>query len=305
MLEKSNLKPLFVLVLAIGFIFLAQGLIWAWNSPTAVPPSDNINTPLNTTNVSQYKIGDLQIGGLFRVYTNAIFDGILGVGVSNPQVKVEVDGLVKISDSSRQAAGLIKYIPDSKEFCGYNGAEWKSLTGKNDCYTYEWRTSLGACNCNTGVQPQSVWCERIEDGANMGGACDVYPGCECSTKPPTSLSCATHECSGGAQKCEGGRIYTCGNCDGDPCNDWCAGAVCDYGCAADGINCAYCVPNQPFGCQNFSPGRAFVCNSSGTGVNVVDCDQFCILFPQYCTGTDKCTSGPDPTTNTQCSSFPH
>ncbi|MFH1326288.1 MAG: hypothetical protein ABIH48_02360, partial [Candidatus Falkowbacteria bacterium] len=51
----------FILVIIIGVIFLANGLILA--VPTCDPPDCNVSTPINVSNITQTKDGNLGLKG--------------------------------------------------------------------------------------------------------------------------------------------------------------------------------------------------------------------------------------------------
>ncbi|MBI4837450.1 MAG: hypothetical protein HY813_03560 [Candidatus Portnoybacteria bacterium] len=66
-------------------IILVAGIAYAvWTEPTAIPPGDNVDAPINIGTTSQYKSGALGIGGALRGYSNAIFDGNVGIGTTTP-----------------------------------------------------------------------------------------------------------------------------------------------------------------------------------------------------------------------------
>ena len=72
---KKTITQLSILTIVISCIFLANGLILAWTSPGSNPPDGNVDAPLNIGSDSQYKLGALGVEGIFRGYSNAIFDG--------------------------------------------------------------------------------------------------------------------------------------------------------------------------------------------------------------------------------------
>ncbi len=54
-------------------------------------------------------------------------DGRVGVGTNTPEAKLDVNGGVKVGNSSATAPGTIRWT--GTDFEGYNGTEWVSLTG--------------------------------------------------------------------------------------------------------------------------------------------------------------------------------
>ena len=60
-------------------------------------------------------------------------NGEVGIGITNPKARLDVNGYVKLGSSDTSgdatpAAGMIKYNSVSSEFEGYNGAVWQSFT---------------------------------------------------------------------------------------------------------------------------------------------------------------------------------
>ncbi|MFH1781433.1 MAG: hypothetical protein ABH835_02360 [Patescibacteria group bacterium] len=132
-MSKKIITQFSIVVLILGSIFLANGLILAWNTPTAVAPGNNIATPLNISATGQSKAGGLIVNtggaevGLF------IQQGRVGIKTSDPQAKLDINGGIKIGDTDQLVEGAIKYIPSLNDFCGYNGSSWVSLTGNTNC----------------------------------------------------------------------------------------------------------------------------------------------------------------------------
>ena len=93
---KKTIIDLSIIAVIIGSVFIANGIILAWTSPSASPPDGNVAAPLNVGSDSQYKSGALGIGGVFRGYSNAIFDGNLGIGTADISngLKLDVEGKV-------------------------------------------------------------------------------------------------------------------------------------------------------------------------------------------------------------------
>ena len=68
------------LVLSVGISYVS-----AWTAPTVTPPNGNVAAPVNISNTAQYKSGALGVGGLIRGYSDAIFDGKVGIGTASPE----------------------------------------------------------------------------------------------------------------------------------------------------------------------------------------------------------------------------
>jgi hypothetical protein len=59
--------------------------------------------------------------------------GNIGIGTTTPTQLLEVNGAIKISDANATpSAGTIRYNPANKDFEGFDGTIWKSLTANNN-----------------------------------------------------------------------------------------------------------------------------------------------------------------------------
>ena len=76
---------------------VATTIVLAWTEPSQAPTGGNAPAPLNVSSASQYKSGALGIGGLLRGYSNAIFDGNVGIGTASPSQKLHVAGNARIT----------------------------------------------------------------------------------------------------------------------------------------------------------------------------------------------------------------
>lgn len=83
-----------VFVLSIATVcFSSAAHAQTWSAPSQTPPNGNAYTPINVSNTSQTKTGVLYIYGL-RSYVDGIFDGKVGVGMTSPSYKLDVNGNV-------------------------------------------------------------------------------------------------------------------------------------------------------------------------------------------------------------------
>lgn len=85
-------------------------------------------------------------------------DGNTGVGTSNPQEKLDVNGGLKIGTTSGTNAGTIRWT--GTDFEGYNGSSWKSFTSLGDA-RFEYFSGF---QLNSGQS----YCEVAIEGANPG-----------------------------------------------------------------------------------------------------------------------------------------
>lgn len=91
---KNITQALKVITLALIFSF-GISYVYAWVAPSTTPPGGNASAPINVSTAAQYKGGAFGVGGLLRGYSDAIFDGNVGVGTSTPTTKLEVNGTIK------------------------------------------------------------------------------------------------------------------------------------------------------------------------------------------------------------------
>lgn len=64
-----------ITVIVIGSIFLANGLILAWEPPGSSPPANNVQAPLNISSDPQFKSGALGLGGILVGYSGLKISG--------------------------------------------------------------------------------------------------------------------------------------------------------------------------------------------------------------------------------------
>ncbi len=90
-----------VICFAVGFYVIA------WTEPTAVPPGGNVAAPINVGLISQVKQGALGVGGVFRAFSNAIFDGNVGIGTTAPGARLDVQGDIKVGGVTIRGDGSV------------------------------------------------------------------------------------------------------------------------------------------------------------------------------------------------------
>jgi len=131
---------------------IATFFIYAWTEPTQSPPQGNVPAPINVGAGTQYKSGALGIGGVFRGYSNAIFDGNVGIGTTAPNRKLElvsdVSGLSFEAGTGSPNSGVIRF--------GDNTG-WKLHFGRS-------RNSVGGA-LNSGTAGVLM---TIQDNGNVG-----------------------------------------------------------------------------------------------------------------------------------------
>lgn len=113
-----------ILALGIDFAFAA------WTAPTAAPPGNNANAPLNVSSVAQNKAGALTLGGALIVNNSARVDGALYVGtevdnnykfhvfqdaISSASLKVNASVIAETSSVSNNSSNrLVSLLGEAK-----------------------------------------------------------------------------------------------------------------------------------------------------------------------------------------------
>ncbi len=76
----------------VASLFLAGFVAYAWTEPAGAPPAGNVDAPINVGTAPQAKSGPLLIGGIFQAFSDAIFNGKVGIGTTDPQGLLDVGG---------------------------------------------------------------------------------------------------------------------------------------------------------------------------------------------------------------------
>ncbi len=92
--------------------------------------------PLTFSNGLQRSANSVGLGGSMTTNTviaNAGFNliisgaGRMGIGVGNPQVKLDVDGALRLGGAATATSGVIRW--SGTDFEGHDGTQWRSFTG--------------------------------------------------------------------------------------------------------------------------------------------------------------------------------
>jgi len=108
-----------VRIIAVALILsLGTSVAFAWTGPTATPPSSNISAPVNIGSTSQIKTGGLWVNSL-GTDAGLTVGGKLGIGVTAPTEKLEVNGNVKLSNGTgAYGAGRVQVL-STGDIIGY------------------------------------------------------------------------------------------------------------------------------------------------------------------------------------------
>ncbi len=149
---------------------LVAAIIWAWDEPISPPPGDNVLAPINISGDSQYKSGALGIGGVFRSYSNAIFDGDVGIGTPAPVGKLNIVELDAGPNSAGDGASLVLGDPTGQHL-ELDSDEIHSMSGDDAALLY---LNVGGGNVRLGADPVSPM-----DAATKGYVDSQVGGVEC------------------------------------------------------------------------------------------------------------------------------
>ncbi len=123
-------------------------------------------------------------------------DGNVGIGTTDLEAKLEVNGAIKIGDMTVTEAkkGMIRYISALDDFCGYDDTEWISLTGKSSCIVCtvsSWAPSTNSvCSGTTFTQTSNCSTTRSATGTkNCSPICDNNGICDAVSGDETNANC--------------------------------------------------------------------------------------------------------------------
>lgn len=149
-MSTLSTKQLFVLAFVAFCALLFTSLVYAWTGPTAAPPSNNVDAPINVGTASQIKEGVIGVDGL-AVFGTTYIQTKLGINDDTPVVALDVAGTVRLGNGGEvcQAVteGAVRYNTTSNQIEVCNGTSWGGLGGTkylNITFSDASKTSTGS-----------------------------------------------------------------------------------------------------------------------------------------------------------------
>jgi len=93
---SQKIRFFYTLPVIIISALIVVAIIYAWTEPNQPPPEGNVPAPINVGTTTQYKAGALGIGGILRAYSYFFVDERIGIGTTNPQAVLDVEGDIRI-----------------------------------------------------------------------------------------------------------------------------------------------------------------------------------------------------------------
>ncbi|MDO9399083.1 MAG: hypothetical protein Q7T79_00125, partial [bacterium] len=62
---KQSIYFCLAVIITLGISISTQALLANWINPTAIPPDNNLSKPINVSEVTQFKLGNLGVGANF------------------------------------------------------------------------------------------------------------------------------------------------------------------------------------------------------------------------------------------------
>jgi len=174
-LSPKKLLNSTVLGLTLG-VSLAAYAVFAFDPPTATPPGDNVDAPLNTGPVTQIKTGELRVGS-FVVLGGTLLNGItqingnVGIGMPASGNKLDVAGDVRWSGTLQ--GGLVPWENlTAKPSTATRWPSWGEVTSKPAVLTSESDPQVQTVNSGQwcrGDASGNVQCDQAPPAPGGGG----------------------------------------------------------------------------------------------------------------------------------------
>ena len=160
-LKESVKVAVIALVITLGVTYAYA----AWTGPTATPPNNNTNAPINVGAVDQIKNAGLGVNSL-AVFGNGVFSEYMKVGTTTATCNTSINGALRFDTNSGSNCLQLCIDPN-----------WKDVV----CPQYKWvyvgqeskLTHLGSCYQNI---HHTITCGSTWDGNYLYGDRDSPPG---------------------------------------------------------------------------------------------------------------------------------
>ncbi len=203
-----------MLQVSLGALFMVSGGTFAaLNSDIQLPPTGNAGDIITVEYWNQLINGTKEVDERTREITNK--DGKTAIGGVNkddasyqePQETLDVRGAIKIQNTASENSGTIRFDEIAKDFEGYTGDEWKSLTkgdgtgAGGDCSLVDsgisFSTGVATASCSSG----SISYSSVEWQGKDG----YFPSLGIrSTQTSASINCLGNACKLHLICCAGG-----------------------------------------------------------------------------------------------------
>jgi len=180
---KTTITKLSIIAIIIGSVFIANGLILAWTSPSASPPGSNVSAPLNVGSTAQTKAGSLRSSSdirapifydqnntgyytnpasnswLYRLYSYDIRADIF-YDRNNTSYYVNPAGTSKLKTINLGGVSRSSWPGGAYQFGGAYTMKWR--TGSySRLVCYGRNPATGACSCPSGFTKIQVSYDTI------------------------------------------------------------------------------------------------------------------------------------------------
>lgn len=214
----------------------------AWTEPTSAPPAGNVAAPITTGSSSQYKNAGLAVNGVFRSYSNGIFDGNVGIGTTSPTKKLDVIGTAKANEFCLGASCITSWPSGSGGGITYEDDPQVGVLAAGG-----WCNSDGSrVNCTGSAPTAGITSESDPQvGTLTNGKWCTSDGLKvnCSSAAPSGGVSASTTVSGSSAAGAVWTIITTASCPSGYLLSGCSGYYSGY-CNGD-VNCGFlgAVPN--------------------------------------------------------------
>ncbi len=196
-LKQDFAQAIKIIVIAV-VLSLSLGVVQAWVGPTEAPTGGNVEIPVNIMAANQIKSGSLWAGGLLSSAGGYFADNV-GVGVTSPTQKLEVDGDTIVTGNITVSDVYITSI-------GKWASEIFPVYLVNDQHTVDQCSTIGTVYTSGGVKFCRIAGSSCPGSWTQYGSWNTTPASYCNLPHlPCPVSCTT----GSHPFSNNGATYTC------------------------------------------------------------------------------------------------